>query len=75
MLWRAAIKEVTGAHYRTVDHGGTSDAASLRHLPQVIEFGPTNATIHKVNECLPVPKSSRCRGLPAHHRAIAVGTR
>ena len=22
--------------------------------PQVIEFGPTNATIHKVNECLPV---------------------
>jgi succinyl-diaminopimelate desuccinylase len=33
--------------------GGTSDGRFIARIcPQVIEFGPVNATIHKVNECV-----------------------
>jgi succinyl-diaminopimelate desuccinylase len=33
--------------------GGTSDGRFLATIcPQVVEFGPPNATIHKVNECV-----------------------
>ncbi len=35
--------------------GGTSDGRFISRIcPQVIEFGPINATIHKVNECVEV---------------------
>jgi succinyl-diaminopimelate desuccinylase len=35
--------------------GGTSDGRFLAKIcPQVLELGPTNATIHKINEYLPV---------------------
>ena len=50
-----AIKEVTGVDTELSTTGGTSDGRFIADIcPQVIEFGPTNATIHKVNECLPV---------------------
>jgi succinyl-diaminopimelate desuccinylase len=50
-----AIKEVTGIDTELSTTGGTSDGRFIADIcPQVIEFGPTNATIHKVNECLPV---------------------
>jgi succinyl-diaminopimelate desuccinylase len=33
--------------------GGTSDGRFITEIcPQLIEFGPVNATIHKVNECI-----------------------
>jgi succinyl-diaminopimelate desuccinylase len=50
-----AIREVTGVTTELSTTGGTSDGRFIADIcPQVVEFGPTNATIHKVNECLPV---------------------
>jgi len=50
-----AIKEVTGVTTELSTTGGTSDGRFIADIcPQIIECGPTNATIHKVNECLPV---------------------
>ena len=35
--------------------GGTSDGRFIADIcPQVIELGPLNATIHKLNECVAV---------------------
>jgi succinyl-diaminopimelate desuccinylase len=50
-----AVREVTGVEAQLSTTGGTSDGRFLATVcPQVIEFGPTNATIHKINECIPV---------------------
>ena len=50
-----AIKAVTGIETRISTTGGTSDGRFIADIcPQVIEFGPPNATIHKVNECIRV---------------------
>ena len=50
-----AIKTVTGIDTRLSTTGGASDGRFIADIcPQVVEFGPTNATIHKVNECIPV---------------------
>ena len=48
-----AIEETTGWPPELSTTGGTSDGRFLATVcPQVVEFGPTNATIHKVNECV-----------------------
>jgi succinyl-diaminopimelate desuccinylase len=48
-----AIKTVTGIDTELSTTGGTSDGRFIADIcPQVVEFGPTNATIHKVNECI-----------------------
>ena len=50
-----AIKTVTGADTELSTTGGTSDGRFIADIcPQVVEFGPTNATIHKINECIRV---------------------
>jgi succinyl-diaminopimelate desuccinylase len=50
-----AIKEVTGIRAELSTTGGTSDGRFIAvHCPQVIEFGPRNATIHKINECVAI---------------------
>jgi len=50
-----AIRTVTGVETKLSTTGGTSDGRFIADIcPQVIEFGPTNATIHKVNECIAV---------------------
>lgn len=47
----AAIKEVTGMEPELSTTGGTSDGRFIAKIcPQVVEFGPRNATIHQVNE-------------------------
>lgn len=46
-----AIRAETGLQTELSTTGGTSDGRFLAKIcPQVIEFGPCNATIHKVNE-------------------------
>jgi len=51
----AAIKEVTGITTELSTSGGTSDGRFIADIcPQVIELGPLNATIHKLNECVAV---------------------
>jgi succinyl-diaminopimelate desuccinylase len=48
-----AIKAVTGVAAQVSTTGGTSDGRFLVDIcPQLVEFGPVNATIHKINECI-----------------------
>ena len=50
-----AIKAVTGLETELSTSGGTSDGRFIAPTgAQVIELGPVNATIHKVNECVRV---------------------
>lgn len=50
-----AIKTVTGLTTELSTSGGTSDGRFIAPTgAQVIELGPINATIHKVNECVNV---------------------
>ncbi len=50
-----AIKTVTGVDTRLSTTGGTSDGRFIADIcPQLVECGPTNATIHKINECIRV---------------------
>lgn len=46
-----AIRDTTGREPQLSTSGGTSDGRFIATLcPQVVEFGPINASIHKVNE-------------------------
>ena len=48
-----AIYDVTGLNTRLSTAGGTSDGRFIAPTgAQVVEIGPVNATIHKVNECV-----------------------
>ena len=50
-----AIKTVTGIETKLSTSGGTSDGRFIADIcPQVVEFGPPNATIHKINECIAI---------------------
>lgn len=50
-----AIKTVTGIDTELSTTGGTSDGRFIADIcPQVIECGPTNASIHKIDECIRV---------------------
>ena len=52
---RHAIRRVTGIHTELSTSGGTSDGRFIAPTgAQVVELGPVNATIHKVNECIRV---------------------
>ena len=49
----AAIQEVTGLTTQLSTTGGTSDGRFIAPTgAQVIELGPSNATIHKIDECV-----------------------
>ncbi|MGO0308670.1 succinyl-diaminopimelate desuccinylase [Endozoicomonas acroporae] len=48
-----AIRDVTGMEVELSTSGGTSDGRFIAPTgAQVVELGPVNATIHKVNECV-----------------------
>ncbi|HVZ43683.1 MAG TPA: succinyl-diaminopimelate desuccinylase [Ramlibacter sp.] len=48
---RDAIRAETGVETRLSTTGGTSDGRFISKIcPQVVEFGPVNATIHKIDE-------------------------
>ncbi|WP_246167826.1 succinyl-diaminopimelate desuccinylase [Propionivibrio limicola] len=50
-----AIREELGIDSELSTTGGTSDGRFIAELcPQVIEIGPVNATIHKINECVEI---------------------
>ncbi|MBB5209930.1 succinyl-diaminopimelate desuccinylase [Microbulbifer hydrolyticus] len=50
---QAAIRKVTGRDTELSTAGGTSDGRFIAPTgAQVVELGPVNATIHKVNECV-----------------------
>lgn len=50
-----AIADETGQSPEVSTTGGTSDGRFIATVcPQVVEFGPPNATIHKIDECIAV---------------------
>jgi succinyl-diaminopimelate desuccinylase len=49
----ASIQDVTKQHPKLATNGGTSDGRFISRLcKQVVDFGPVNATIHKIDECI-----------------------
>ena len=52
---RKAIREETGIEAELSTTGGTSDGRFIARIcPEVLELGPPNASIHKINEYVPV---------------------
>ncbi|MGH8757609.1 MAG: succinyl-diaminopimelate desuccinylase, partial [Burkholderiales bacterium] len=50
-----AVKSVTGVTPELCTSGGISDGRFIAEIcPQVVELGPLNTTIHKLNECIPI---------------------
>ncbi|MEX8506454.1 succinyl-diaminopimelate desuccinylase [Leptothrix ochracea] len=50
-----AIRHVTGLEAELSTTGGTSDGRFIAQIcPEVVELGPLNATIHKIDECCAV---------------------
>jgi len=50
----AAVRDVTGHTPKLTTTGGTSDARFIKDVCPVVEFGLINATIHQVDERVPV---------------------
>ncbi|MBM3390955.1 MAG: succinyl-diaminopimelate desuccinylase [Betaproteobacteria bacterium] len=51
----AAIREIAGIETELSTSGGTSDGRFIADIcPEIIELGPLNATLHKIDECIPV---------------------
>jgi succinyl-diaminopimelate desuccinylase len=60
----AAIADETGVQAELSTTGGTSDGRFIiRICPQVVEFGPVNATIHKVDERVAVADVERLKNI------------
>ncbi|MDG4953014.1 succinyl-diaminopimelate desuccinylase [Actinobacillus equuli] len=56
-----AVENVTKITPRLDTSGGTSDGRFIALMgAEVVEFGPLNATIHKVNECVNVDDLGKC---------------
>ena len=56
-----AVANVTQITPRLDTSGGTSDGRFIAFMgAEVVEFGPLNATIHKVNECVNVDDLGKC---------------
>ena len=50
---KQSISEVTGIETKTSTDGGTSDGRFIAPTgAEVVELGPVNKSIHKVNECI-----------------------
>jgi succinyl-diaminopimelate desuccinylase len=65
----AACRDICGAEPQPSTGGGTSDGRFIAPLGvEVVEVGPVNATIHKIDECISLDDLER---LPAIHAAIA----
>ena len=60
----AAIREVTGTVPEVSTTGGTSDGRFIADIcAEVVEFGPLNATIHKLNEHIEIADIGKLCGV------------
>ena len=58
-----AIEHYNEIKPQLLTNGGTSDGRFIARMgAQVVELGPVNATIHKINECVTPPTCSCWRG-------------
>lgn len=61
---RTAIRDELGIETGLSTTGGTSDGRFIAQIcPQVIEIGPVNATIHKIDECVAAEALPRLSGI------------
>lgn len=61
------VEHITGITPRLDTGGGTSDARFIALMgTEVVEFGPLNKTIHKVNECVNVNDLMKCGDIYYH---------
>lgn len=66
---RAAIRDELGIATELSTTGGTSDGRFIAQIcPQVIEIGPVNATIHKIDECVEAAALPKLSGI--YHRIL-----
>jgi succinyl-diaminopimelate desuccinylase len=64
---RTAIKSVTGLETELSTSGGTSDGRFIAPTgAEVIELGPVNATIHKINECVNIAELNQLSDIYYH---------
>ncbi len=69
-----AIRSETGIETELSTSGGTSDGRFISQIcPQVIELGPTNATIHKINECVPLADIAPLKNIYKRVMALLAG--
>lgn len=62
-----AVEKVTGITPVLSTTGGTSDGRYIaQHCSEVIEFGPINATIHKIDECIAVDDLPKLSAIYQH---------
>ena len=55
-----AIEMVTGQRPELSTSGGTSDGRFIKDIcRELVEFGPLNATIHKIDECVAVEEIAK----------------
>lgn len=58
---RQAVEQITHIRPRLDTGGGTSDARFIAQMgAEVVEFGPLNRTIHKVDECVDIDDLAQC---------------
>jgi succinyl-diaminopimelate desuccinylase len=58
-----AVKRVTGVGPAFSTSGGTSDARFIKDACPVLELGLAGATVHKVDECVPVAEIAALTGI------------
>lgn len=69
-----AVHAITGVEPELSTGGGTSDGRFIAPAgTHVVEFGPVNRTIHKVNEQIPVADIARLREVYGHILASMLG--
>jgi succinyl-diaminopimelate desuccinylase len=60
----SAIEEIAGLTPELSTTGGTSDGRFISRIcPQVVEFGPVNATIHKIDEHVELAQVEPLKGI------------
>lgn len=69
----AAIEAETGAKPQLSTHGGTSDGRFLIALCPLVDFGPPNATMHKLDEAIAVENIRGLQRIYAHVIRSALG--
>ncbi len=71
-----AIEAELGIEPELSTTGGTSDGRFIASIcPQVVEFGPVNASIHKIDENVPVDTPRQLKNVYLRTIATLLGTR
>ena len=62
-----AVEKVTGVTPQLSTAGGTSDGRFIADIcDEIAEFGPINASIHKIDECVEIADIARLHDVYFH---------